>query len=85
VQGEGYGVKVALGQDAGGGDEIPEGVGGDRFLIEVGSEADRFQVGVDDRIRFRQQPCDIRRSLLAEVQNRPERAQQGEDGEQCGC
>ncbi len=67
MEGEGGCVEVALEDDAGGVDEaLVVGASHDRGLLEVGRQAQRFQVEVDDCVGLREQPGDLGRRLLAQ-------------------
>ncbi len=72
VQRKGGGVEVALRHDAGGVDEVLiVRAAGHRRAVEVGRRTQRLQVGVDDRVRLRQQPRGLWRSGLCAAPAQP--------------
>jgi hypothetical protein len=87
VQGEGDGVEVALGDDAGGVDEVLEvRCAGNGGLVEVGGGADGFQVEEDDGVGLGEQAGGLRRCLGAKVEHETEGGEDGEgDEERDGC
>ena len=67
VQPKRYGVQVALRVDAGSVDEeLVVMAMHNRRVLEVGREAQRLQVDVDDGVRLRQQPRNLRRRRFAQ-------------------
>lgn len=83
VEGEGDGVQVALGDDAGGVDELLEVRAAlDRGLVEVGDGADGLEIDVDDGVGFGQQASCFGRSLGAEIQHRSQGAEQDDRDQQ---
>ncbi len=83
VEGEGDGVEVALGDDAGGVDEVLEvGAALDGGLVEVGDGADGLEVDVDDGVGLGEQARGFRRSVGAEIEHGSQGAEQNDGDEQ---
>jgi hypothetical protein len=83
VQGEGCGVEVALGDDAGGVDEVlVVGAAGDGCAVEVGGEAHGPEVGVDDGVGLGQEAGDLGRGVLAQPDSNDEAGDQRQHQEQ---
>jgi hypothetical protein len=77
VHGEGDGVEVSLGEDAGGVDEVLEvGASGDGFAVEVGGGAEGGEVGVEDGVALGEEACGQRRGVEPE-------GDRGDEGEGC--
>ena len=83
VEGEGDGVEVALGDDAGGVDEVLEGGAAlDGGLVEVGGGADGFELDVDDGVGLGEETRGLRGSVGAEIEREAEGREDSKNNEQ---
>ncbi len=82
VEGEGDGVEVALGDDAGGVDEVLEvGAALDGGLVEVGDGTDGLEIEEDDGVGFGEKARGFRGSVGAEIERHCKDAEK-EDGDE---
>ena len=83
MEGEGNGVEVTLGDDAGGVDEVLEvGAALDGGLVEVGEGADGLDVDEDDGVGLGEEPRGFRGSVGAEIEHGSQGAEQDDGDEQ---